>query len=582
MTRRDPLGLLFMAACAALGSGCSSSVGAGGTGGHAATPDSGSAGGGGGMGGSFTMGQGGTTSSGGASAGGSPGVGGSAADAGVADARGRAGADGGADSGDSGGTIAQPPGNPVTFSTSRLVGVASGLCLGVVGASTANNAAVELEPCNGSVFQSWTAAQDAAGYATVTNAGSGKCLDVTGASTAAGTILQQYNCSGNDNQKWRITDTGGQKVAIQSKWSGLVVDVRGGGVAAGTPVVQTAWSAARSQLWTASLDGPNRGPCDIYQSGGTPCVAAHSTVRALYAAYNGRLYQVRRASDNTTKDIPTIGAGDFVNIAVQDAFCASTTCTIPIIYDQSPQHNHLPVSPKVPFLQNGGKAANATDGKITVGGHTVYGIYVTGNANYQTDRTVQTVAYRNNSTKGIATGDQAEAMYMVLDGKRFSSPCCFDYGNAETTGNDDGNGTMEAIYWGSDTLWARGGGNGPWIAADLENGMYKGDSTNTPSNTSITGLSWVTAILKGPSGNHFTLKAGNAQSGALAIKWDGGRPTPNYSPKKLEGAIILGTGGDGSSGGTGTFYEGAMTIGNPSDSIDDAIQANIVALGYGR
>ncbi len=41
-------------------------------------------------------------------------------------------------------------------------------------------------------------------------------------------------------------------------------------------------------------------PCDIYASGGTPCVAAHSTVRALFTAYNGNLYQVRRASDNTT------------------------------------------------------------------------------------------------------------------------------------------------------------------------------------------------------------------------------------------------------------------------------------------
>ena len=89
-------------------------------------------------------------------------------------------------------------------------------------------------------------------------------------------------------------------------------------------------------------------------------------------------------------------------------------------------------------------------------------------------------------------------------------------------------------------------------------------------------------MLKGPSGNQFALKAGNAQSGTLAIKWNGGRPTPNYSPKALQGAIILGTGGDGSSGGTGTFYEGAITIGNPPDSVDAAIQANIVAAGYGR
>jgi non-reducing end alpha-L-arabinofuranosidase len=63
--------------------------------------------------------------------------------------------------------------------------------------------------------------------------------------------------------------------------------------------------------------------------------------------------------------------------------------------------------------------------------------------------------------------------------------------------------------------------------------------------------------------------------------WDGQSPSPNYSPKKLEGAIILGTGGDGSNG-VGTFFEGAMTAGNPSDAVDEQIQANIVAAGYGH
>ena len=60
------------------------------------------------------------------------------------------------------------------------------------------------------------------------------------------------------------------------------------------------------------------------------------------------------------------------------------------------------------------------------------------------------------------------------------------------------------------------------------------------------------------------------------------RPSPGYSPKKLQGAIIVGTGGDGSNTGTGTFFEGAMTNGTPPDSVDDAIHANIVAAGYGR
>jgi DNA-directed RNA polymerase specialized sigma24 family protein len=38
---------------------------------------------------------------------------------------------------------------------------------------------------------------------------------------------------------------------------------------------------------------------------GTPCVAAHSTVRALYANYGGSLYQVRRASDGTDCSLDT-------------------------------------------------------------------------------------------------------------------------------------------------------------------------------------------------------------------------------------------------------------------------------------
>src|ERR1700675_686842 len=50
-------------------------------------------------------------------------------------------------------------------------------------------------------------------------------------------------------------------------------------------------------------------PCDIYAGGGTACVAAHSTTRALYAAYNGPLYQVKRASDSTTTSIYPLAAG---------------------------------------------------------------------------------------------------------------------------------------------------------------------------------------------------------------------------------------------------------------------------------
>ena len=86
-------------------------------------------------------------------------------------------------------------------------------------------------------------------------------------------------------------------------------------------------------------------PCDIYASGGTPCVAAHSTTRSLFGAYSGRLYQVRRASDSATTDIGTLSAGGFANAAAQDSFCAGTTCTTTEIFDQSPEHNNLTIGP---------------------------------------------------------------------------------------------------------------------------------------------------------------------------------------------------------------------------------------------
>ena len=402
----------------------------------------------------------------------------------------------------------------------------------------------------------------------------------SGGSTASGGNGGTTTASGGSNGTGGATGgTGGSASGTGgSKASGGTTGTGGGTGAAGSGgslgsggATDKGGSTGSGGTGVAGNTGAS-GPCDIYQSANTPCVAAHSTVRALYRTYGGALYQVRRASDKTTKDVPVQSAGGFVDISVQDSFCANTTCTISILYDQSANHNDLTKSPTALWLPNGGNEANASDGKITVSGHVAHGIYV--------NNPSANVGYRNNATKGLATGDAPEAMYMVIDGTRYSTICCFDYGNVETDGKDDGNATMEAMYWGASTQWTRGGGNGPWIAADLENGMFEGNSTNTPSNTSIS-FSYVTGMLKGPSGNMMGLKAGNAQSGALQTKWSGARP-PGYSPMKKQGAIVLGTGGDGSNYGAGTFFEGAITSGSPPDATDDAVQANIVAAGYGK
>ncbi len=314
-------------------------------------------------------------------------------------------------------------------------------------------------------------------------------------------------------------------------------------------------------------------PCDIYQSGNTPCVAAHSTVRALYGAFSGNLYQVRRASDKATRDIAVLTPGGYANSATQDTFCSGTTCTISVIYDQSPQGNHL-TRTTGGWIGDRAKEANATALKVTVGGHAVYGIHVP-----QSDG-LTGVGYRNNAATGTARNDEPESMYMVANGKYYNDQCCFDYGNAETNSLNNGNGTMEAIYFGNCTAWGKGAGSGPWVMADLENGLFGGQTfAANPTNTSLT-YDYVTTMLKGKPGG-FALKGGDARSGTLKTLYEGGRPANGYDPMKKEGAIVLGTGGDNSFMGVGDFFEGAMTKGYASDATDNAVQANIVGAGYG-
>ncbi len=138
---------------------------------------------------------------------------------------------------------------------------------------------------------------------------------------------------------------------------------------------------------------------------------------------------------------------------------------------------------------------------------------------------------------------------------------------------------MEAIYFGNRSVVGSGSGSGPWVMSDLENGLYPGGEPHNPNSQSMTS-EFVTAMVKGGS-NGFALKGADATKGNLTTFWDGPRPK-GYQPMKKQGAIVLGIGGDNSNTGVGTFYEGVMTAGYSTDAADDAVQANIVAAGYGR
>jgi hypothetical protein len=326
-----------------------------------------------------------------------------------------------------------------------------------------------------------------------------------------------------------------------------------------------------------------QGPCDIYASGGAPCVAAHSTTRALYASYNGPLYQVLRQSDGAVLNIGVVqaagtDAGGYADARAQDAFCANTYCWITTIYDQSPKHNNLTQPPRGAFS---GPSMGGLDNlpiadmaPITIMGHKVYGVFIEPG-----------MGLREDDAKGTAVDDQAEGQYWVINGRHFNSGCCFDYGNAEIDSRDDGNGTMETAYFGDATPWYHGKPPGPWVMTDQENnlvGCVNPDGSKLCQDLPNIPWRFVTAIAKGEP-HHWTSMGGDAQQGVLSVMFNGPRVNSTYDPMRKQGAILLGNGGDNSDSSQGTFYEGAMTAAGtfPTDATDQQVQANVVTAGYG-
>ncbi len=170
--------------------------------------------------------------------------------------------------------------------------------------------------------------------------------------------------------------------------------------------------------------------CDIYAAAGTPCVGAFSLLRALYAAYAGPLYYVRRASDNTTQAVPLTGPGGYAATAGQDAFCAGTACAVWRIVDQSPYNNDLTVAPPGGSARHVDNGVNASALPLTLpNGNRGYGALFQKGGNQ---------GYRIDITNNVAIHNEAETVYMVTSGGVYNNGCCFDFGNAESNNLDTG------------------------------------------------------------------------------------------------------------------------------------------------
>jgi len=337
----------------------------------------------------------------------------------------------------------------------------------------------------------------------------------------------------------------------------------------------------------ASTMGRPDGPCDVYAAANMPCAAAYSMVRALSKGYTGFLYQVRSGSSamNTgsggmLKDIG-ITADGFADTATQDTFCAGTTCTVSLLYDHSGNGNNLPVAKK--GLSAGGAYSAMDDfesaankGMMMIGGHKVYSLYMNAREGYRIMA----------KGKGVPTGSASQGIYELADGTHSGTACCWDFGNVTT--NPASYADMNTLFFGV-AFWGKGAGSGPWMMADFEAGVWAGGSKvgdpgwgslndghpANPSNPSLK-VPFAFGVLKTGSGM-WSLRAADAQTATtITTSYAGALPKPISNV----GAVVLGVGGDNSNNSWGTFYEGAIVSGFPTDATDLAVLNNIKAVGY--
>ncbi len=343
-------------------------------------------------------------------------------------------------------------------------------------------------------------------------------------------------------------------------------------------------SGAAGSSGSAGAGGAQSGtlPGDIASAAGTPMVAAHSVTRALFAAYNGKLFEAQRASDGMTQDINTVGAGGLVDLNALSTFCGTATCTVAKLYDQVGNGNDL---------MQATTANQPTVGFWTAADATKYPIIVS--------KGYQWLRNRANTKKTIPVGSNPQTEYFVVHGDYAGAAantngCCYDYGNMENHIGDDGPGTMSALYFGTATDWTRGAGAGPWVMLDMENGVFAGGGAIAILNSGTASVNMndpslkfaapniVTGLAKTDGKTTFEIKYGNASTGALSVAWNGSLPTnknpTSYIPLQQQGGLSLGEGGDGSAMGTGAFSEGAIIAAETSDATDTAIQANLTTL----
>jgi ricin-type beta-trefoil lectin protein len=155
---------------------------------------------------------------------------------------------------------------PVAGGVYTIASGASGKCLDVASAGTANGGLLVQVACTAAASDQQFAATSQNSAFGLVNGNSGKCVDVPYSATTAGTQLWQWTCGASVNQTWSFTASAAAsgKFLIKSVLSGLRVSNKDGSTAGNNPIVQEACSDISRMQWSFTQVGgatsPTTGP----------------------------------------------------------------------------------------------------------------------------------------------------------------------------------------------------------------------------------------------------------------------------------------------------------------------------------
>lgn len=145
-----------------------------------------------------------------------------------------------------------------------IVNAASGKCVDVAGASTADGGNIQQANCSTNLAQAFDLVPTAAGVYALKNVASGKMVDVASASTADGANIQQFTDNGTAAQRFRVARTLGNRYTLTNLNSGKCVDVASGSLADGANIQQFTCNGSGAQqfhFYPRSASG--RGPLPV-------------------------------------------------------------------------------------------------------------------------------------------------------------------------------------------------------------------------------------------------------------------------------------------------------------------------------